>query len=448
MNDTFMKEKPIFSLIVSMSLPMMISMLVNALYNIMDSLFVARISENAMTALSLVFPVQNLINSIGVGFGIGLNALISYCLGAGDKRRANVTTTVGVLLALGHGVVMTFLSLLCMRPFLSAFTSSEEIIDLGMRYSNVVFLFVIINVLGLAFEKIFQAAGRMKVSMIGLMIGCIANIILDPLLIWGIGPFPEMGMEGAALATGLGQTFTLIFYIVVYVKRSPDVQISRKYLSFDRQLIVRAYAVGIPATLNMALPSVLISVLNAILAAFSAEYVLVLGIYNKLQTFLYLPANGLIQGMRPIVGYNYGAGEKARVRQTFRIVLMMSAVIMLAGTVICLIIPGQLIGLFTHVPQTIAIGKTALRIICAGFVVSSISVTVTGVLEGLGKGTPSLVISLLRYVIVIIPAAFIFSHLFGAVGVWHAFWFAELITAVCAGLIYRKLRKDTLSGTD
>lgn len=447
MNDTFMKEKPIFSLIVSMSLPMMISMLVNALYNIMDSLFVARISENAMTALSLVFPVQNLINSIGVGFGIGLNALISYCLGAGDKRRANVTATVGVLLALGHGVVMTFLSLLCMRPFLSAFTSSEEIIDLGMRYSNVVFLFVIINVLGLAFEKIFQAAGRMKVSMIGLMIGCIANIILDPLLIWGIGLFPEMGMEGAALATGLGQTFTLIFYIVVYVKRSPDVQISRKYLSFDRQLIARAYAVGIPATLNMALPSVLISVLNAILAAFSAEYVLVLGIYNKLQTFLYLPANGLIQGMRPIVGYNYGAGEKARVRQTFRIVLMMSAVIMLAGTVICLIIPGQLIGLFTHVPQTIAIGKTALRIICAGFVVSSISVTVTGVLEGLGKGTPSLVISLLRYVIVIIPAAFIFSRLFGAVGVWHAFWFAELITAVCAGLIYRKLRKDTLSGT-
>ena len=203
-------------------------------------------------------------------------------------------------------------------------------------------------------------------------------------------------------------------------------------------MILRLYSVGIPATLNLALPSILISALNGILASFSQVYILVLGIYYKLQTFLYLPANGFIQGMRPLVGFNYGAGEYGRVKQIYRIVLGMSGAIMAVGTGICLAVPGQLIGLFTKNPETIQAGATALRIISAGFIVSSVSVTSSGALEGLGKGTPSLIISLSRYIVVIIPAAFILSRIFGAAGVWNAFWVAELITAAVSFAVYRR----------
>ena len=238
-------------------------------------------------------------------------------------------------------------------------------------------------------------------------------------------PFPELGIEGAALATGLGQASSLFIYLAVYFISPIRVKIGRKYLVPDRKVILRLYSVGIPATLNLALPSILISALNGILASFSQVYILVLGIYYKLQTFLYLPANGFIQGMRPLVGFNYGAGEYGRVKQIYRIVLGMSGAIMAVGTGICLAVPGQLIGLFTKNPETIQAGATALRIISAGFIVSSVSVTSSGALEGLGKGTPSLIISLSRYIVVIIPAAFILSRIFGAAGVWNAFWVAD-----------------------
>ena len=195
-------------------------------------------------------------------------------------------------------------------------------------------------------------------------------------------------------------------------------------------MVIKLYSIGIPATLNIALPSLLISALNAILAAYSEVYILVLGIYYKLQTFIYLPANGIVQGMRPLIGYNYGAGENKRVSQIYKIVLCMSGIIMVLGTVICLLIPGQLMGLFTHTEATIQTGKTALRIIGAGFIVSAVSVTSSGALEGLGKGIPSLLISLCRYVVVIIPTAFLLSSIFGAVGVWNAFWITEVISAV------------------
>ena len=198
------------------------------------------------------------------------------------------------------------------------------------------------------------------------------------------------------------------------------------------------YAIGIPAVLNLALPSVLISALNAILAAFSQTYVLILGAYYKLQTFLYLPANGIVQGMRPVIGFNYGAKEYGRVKQIFRTVLVMTAAIMVVGTVLCLVIPGQLIGLFTENAATVAAGKTALRIISGGFIVSAVSVTASGALEGLGKGTPSLVISLCRYLVIIVPLAFLLSRVLGAAGVWHAFWITELFTAGIALAVYRK----------
>ena len=353
MNDTFMKEKPVLPLILSMTLPMVLSMLVNSLYNIIDSFFVAQISEEAMTALSLVYPVQNFINAVGIGFGVGINAVIAFYLGAGDNKKADQAATQGLVLAMIHGVVMTVCCITMMPAFLGMFTSSKTVIELGVRYSVIAFAFTLIIIVGVTFEKLFQAVGNMKTTMISLMCGCITNIVLDPVLIFGYGPFPEMGIEGAALATGIGQALTLAIYLVVYFVRPIRVHIRRQYILLSKKMVIKLYSIGIPATLNLALPSLLISALNAILAAYSEVYILVLGIYYKLQTFIYLPANGIVQGMRPLIGYNYGAGENKRVSQIYKIVLCMSGIIMVLGTVICLLIPGQLMGLFTHTEATI-----------------------------------------------------------------------------------------------
>ena len=442
MTETVMKEHPVVPLILSMAIPRVVAMLVNSLYNIVDSFFVAQISEDAMTALSLVYPVQNFLNAVSIGFGVGLNAVIAFYLGAGDYKKADMAASQGITLSVIHSVILTIGSIAVMPVFLGMFTSSASILELGLQYSRIAFAFTPVIIFNLIFEKIFQAVGNMKVSMIGLMTGCVANIILDPILIFGLGPFPVMGIHGAALATGMGQALTLIYYLTVYIRRPIPVRIRRSCLRLTRQMAARLYAIGVPATLNLALPSVLISALNGILAAYSGVYILVLGIYYKLQTFLYLPANGFVQAMRPLIGYNYGAGEHKRVSQIYRIVLAMTSGIMLAGTVICLVIPGWLMGLFTHTPETVAAGETALRVISAGFLVSSVSVTSSGALEGLGKGTPSLIISLCRYLVLIIPAAFILSRIFGPVGVWNAFWVAEAATALVSLVVYRRALKN------
>ena len=438
MNETFMKEKPIFPLLLSMSLPMVISMAVNSLYNIVDSYFVAKISEDAMTALSLVLPIQNFINEVAIGFGVGINAMIAQYLGAGRRDKADEALTQGMVLAVIHGIVMMILCIIGIPYFLRLFTTDANVIALGVRYATIVFSFSVILSVNLTFEKMNQAIGNMKITMISLLIGCVLNIILDPMIIFGIGPFPELGIAGAALATGFGQCVPIVIYIAAYLKRPKRVAFRREYLHLTREVAKRLYSIGVPAILNMALTSVLTTALNAILAAFSQTYVLVLGIYYKLQTFLYMPANGIIQGMRPLIGYNYGAGEHRRVEQLYRLTLLLNICIMTAGMILCLTIPGKLMGAFAENPQTIQNGVTALHIICFGFILSAVSVTACGALEGLGKGIPSLLISLSRYVVLIIPLAFIFSRFFGAAGVWHAFWVTEALSAVFAVIIYRR----------
>ena len=433
-----MKEKPIFPLLLSMSLPMVISMAVNSLYNIVDSYFVAKISEDAMTALSLVFPIQNFINAVAIGFGVGINAMIAQYLGAGRRDKADEALTQGMVLAVIHGIVMMILCIIGIPYFLRLFTTDVNVIALGVRYATIVFSFSVILSVNLTFEKMNQAIGNMKITMISLLIGCVLNIILDPMIIFGIGPFPELGIAGAALATGFGQCVPIVIYIAAYLKRPKRVAFRREYLHLTREVAKRLYSIGVPAILNMALTSVLTTALNAILAAFSQTYVLVLGIYYKLQTFLYMPANGIIQGMRPLIGYNYGAGEHRRVEQLYRLTLLLNICIMTAGMILCLTIPGKLMGAFAENPQTIQNGVIALHIICFGFILSAVSVTACGALEGLGKGIPSLLISLSRYVVLIIPLAFIFSRFFGAAGVWHAFWVTEALSAVFAVIIYRR----------
>lgn len=438
MNDTFMKEKPVFPLLLSMTLPMVFSMLVNALYNIVDSFFVAQISEDAMTALSLIYPMQNLINAIAIGFGVGINAQIALHLGAGSQKRADTAATHGLVYSLLHGVTITLVSIAVAPRFLSMFTTDATVIRMGSIYATIAFSFSVVVMAALAFEKLYQAVGRMKITMIALVAGSVCNIVLDPMLIFGLGPFPELGIAGAALATGIGQMLTLSIYLFFYRRHPLPVHIRRACLRPDVRMDRQLYAIGIPAILNLALPSLLISFLNSLLAAFSQSYVVVLGIYYKLQTFLYLPGSGIVQGMRPLIGYNYGAGAYRRVRSIYRLTLLLCAGIMGVGTVLCLTLSGPLMGLFTTNPETIAIGRTALEIISCGFLVSAISVASSGALEGLGKGLPSLVISLFRYCLVIMPLAWLLCRSIGPTGVWHAFWLTEAITAVVALSVYRK----------
>ena len=440
-DTSYMKEKPVLSLLLSMGIPMMLSMLINSLYNIVDGIFVARMSEDAMMAISLVYPVQNLLHSIAVGFGVGTNAVIAIFLGSRKGDAASSAASQGILLNLCHGLLFMVFGILFMRPFLNMFTSNETVLAYGMQYGIIVLCFSMIHTTELSFEKIFQSMGRMKTSMISLGSSCMINIILDPLMIFGIGPFPKMGIAGAALATGIGQILTLTIYLFVYNTTEISVRVRRDCMTPNRKMDVSLYAIGIPAILNLALPSLLVSFLNSILAAYSQVYVVVLGIYYKLQTLLYLPAYGIVQGMRPIIGYNYGAGEDARLKRIYNLTLAMTGTIMAGGTVLCLVFAGPLMNVFSSNPETIAAGQTALRIICAGFIVSSLTVTGSGALEGLGKGTESLIISLVRYIIAMMPIAWVLCRLLGPTGVWHAFWITEAITAGISVLVYRRAVK-------
>ena len=433
-----MGTKPILPLLVSMSVPSILSMLIQSLYNVVDSIFVAWLSNDALTAVSLAYPLQNLVLAVAVGFGVGINAYIARNLGEGNQHRVDQAASMGVIFTTIHAVIFILVGLFGSEPFLHMFTNDPEILQMSVNYTRIVICLSFGSLYHIFIEKLFQAVGNMVVPMILQGVGAIVNIILDPILIFGLGPVPAMGIAGAALATGIGQLLSLCVYLFVYLRTELPVRLSRSGLHPDVALDGKLYAIGVPAILNLALPSLLVTFLNSLLAGFSQSYVVILGIYYKLQTFLYLPANGIVQGMRPLIGYNYGAREHARVKKLYELTLFMSIAIMALGTVICLLASGQLIGLFTSNPDTIAAGAKALRIICIGFVVSAVSTTSSGALEGLGKGVPSLVISLCRYVVFIMPLAAVLCGRLGPDGVWHAFWITEVLTALVAYPVYHR----------
>lgn len=434
-----MKTKSIFPLVMAMSLPNILSMLINSLYNIVDSFFVAKISEEAMSAISIVFPIQNLSLAIAVGFGIGTNAAIALLMGRGEEDRAATAGTLGLLLSILHGFVIMVVCKAVLPGFLGLYTQDPQVLQMGLRYGNIVLAFSVVQHMFIEYEKIFQSFGRMKTTMCAMSFGCIVNVILDPIMIFGFGPFPAMGIEGAAWATGIGMALELVLYFVLYKCTPLPVRFDRAHMHADLRILRRLYSVGLPASLNMALPSLLISALNSILAGFSQIYIVVLGAYYKLQTFVYMPANGLIQGIRPLIGYNFGAGEQERVKKLYHLSSLISALMMLAGTAVCLLFPEALIGLFAENPETIREGAVALRIISMGFLASSVSITACGCMEGLGMGLPPMFISLLRYTVLIIPLAWILSRFLGPAGVWHAFWVTELLSAVAAFFYYRRM---------
>lgn len=444
-NNTFMKTKPVFSLLVSMSVPMMLSMLIQSLYNIVDSIYVSRLGTDALTAVSLAYPLQNAIVSVAVGIGVGISSAISIHLGAGNQEKADRAATIGIALTVFHCLLFILAGLFITRPFLSLFTDNPAVLRDSCDYTYIVLCFSFGSLLQITFEKIFQGIGQMKITMCLLIVGCVVNIILDPILIFGLLGFPALGVAGAAIATVIGQISAFLLYIVVYVKKSYAIHMRAKHLRFDWRMIRQIYSVGIPSSIMMLLPSVLISLLNSILSAFSEVYVAVLGVYFKLQTFIYMPANGIVQGMRPIIGYNYGAGEKSRVRSTVRYSLACAAALMLLGTLLSLLIPEQIFALFDADTELMEAGVSALRIVCLGFLISSVGIIYSGTFEALGSGRNSLIISLLRQFAITLPISFIFSKFWGPTGVWIAFPAGELCASVAAFSLLAYYEKGTLS---
>ncbi|HJA12332.1 MAG TPA: MATE family efflux transporter [Candidatus Mediterraneibacter merdipullorum] len=385
--NTFMKTRPVFSLLVSMSVPMMLSMLIQSLYNIVDSIYVSRLGTDALTAVSLAYPLQNAIVSVGVGIGVGISASISIHLGAGDQEKADRAAALGVALTVFHCILFILAGVFITRPFLSLFTEDAAVLRDACDYTYIVLCLSFGALLQIAMEKIFQSVGQMKVTMYLLIAGCVINIILDPILIFGLLGFPAMGVAGAAIATVIGQICAFLLYIIVYFRRPLAVRIRLRDLKFDGKLIREIYSVGIPSSIMMLMPSFLISILNRILAGFSSVYVAVLG----------------------------------------------------------LLIPGPIFALFQADAELLDAGITALRIICLGFLVSSVGVIASGTFEALGNGRNSLIISLLRQFIVTIPLSFILSHFMGPAGVWISFPAGEVCAAVVAWFFLKTYKKGVFA---
>lgn len=436
-----MGTTPIFPLLMSMSLPPVLSMLVQSLYNIVDSIFVAQVSESAYLAVLYAFPIQNFILSLAVGAGVGLNSYIARKLGAGDRDEADSAVTHGFLLAGIHSLLFILLGLFLIEPFFRLFTDSPEVLALGVSYTRIVVFLSCGTIFHITVEKIFQSVGRMILPMLLQAVGAILNILLDPIFIFGLFGVPAMGVEGAALATIIGQICSMFLSIVLFLIGKYDVKLKIRGFRFSPQTVKRIYAVAIPSTVMMSIASVLVMGLNAILGRFSELAVNAFGSYYKLQTFVYMPANGLVQGMRPILSFNYGAKNHGRVMDTLRCSLCVVLVIMAVGTLLFLAAPEAVLGLFNASPETLGIGVPALRILCTSFIVSSIGVVFSALFESLGMGKESLVISLLRQFLITLPLAFLLSFPFGLIGIWISFPIAETAAAMVSLLLFLRVRR-------
>lgn len=433
-----MGTKPVLQLLVSMSIPVVLSMFIQALYNIVDSIWVAKLGTDAITAVSLAFPLQNIVMSVGVGMGIGIGSVISMSLGAGNRQEANRAASIGVALVLLHCVIFAVGGLAITKPFLRMFTNDPVIYQWACDYTYVVLCISFGELLQMCLEKIFQGLGKMKTTMVMMASGCIINIILDPILIFGWFGFPAMGVKGAAIATVIGQIGAFVMYLVVCARGDIGVTIHPRYMKPDKEMVRRIYSIGIPSSLMLAMPSLLVALLNGILAQLDKAYVAVFGLYFKLQTFVNMPSNGVVQGMRPIISFNYGAGNQKRVNQAVGYAMKIVAGIMLVGTVAAVGMPEWILRAFDADEKVLSYGITAFRIIGLGFLFSTVGIVSAGVFEALGKGKESLWISLVRQFVIILPLGWLLSRFMGAEGIWISFPVAEALAAVMSVILLRK----------
>ncbi|MFQ9614117.1 MAG: MATE family efflux transporter [Clostridium butyricum] len=442
-SKNIMESKPILSLLLTMSVPPIISMLIQSMYNIVDSIFVAQIGEKALTAVSLIFPLQNMVSAVAIGFGVGLNSCIAINLGAKNNEKINRAVSNGIILTLIHGIIFILVGMFLTKPFLRMFTNDPEIFKWGYEYGVIVMCCSIGILYQLVLEKMYQAIGSMIIPMVLQIVGCIINIVLDPIFIFGGFGIPAMGVVGAAIATVIGQMSAFIIYVIIFRKNNHGIIVSFKGFKFDKEIVKSLYSVGLPSSIMMALPSVLVSVLNGILVTLSQSAVAFLGIYFKLQTFVYMPANGLLQGMRPIIGYNYGSKEKERMLKTIKTSIAVVIMIMILGSCISIFFPSYILKMFNAESELMALGIPALKIISTGFIFSAIPIVFSGVFEGIGDGMRSLTITLLRQLVIIIPAAIILAKVFGINGVWISFPLSEFV-AMIISMVLMKVKLRTI----
>lgn len=430
---------PVNRLLFSMSLPMILSMLVQALYNIVDSIFVAQIGETTLAAVSLAFPVQNLIIAVSVGTGVGVNALLSRSLGEKNQETANLTAVNGIFVFFLSYLLFAVFGLFFARTYFTVQTSNPEIIEQGTIYLSVCSIFSFGIFLEIALERIMQSTGRTIYNMITQGLGAIINIILDPILIFGLFGFPRMGILGAAVATVIGQIIAMLLLLYFNIRKNSDVNLNMRRFRPDTAIIAEIYRVGLPSIIMQSISSVMTFGVNKILLLFSETAVSVFGIYFKLQSFIFMPVFGLNNAMVPIVAYNYGAARKDRIMKTIRSSVTAAVVIMLAGLAIFQIFPEQLLYLFDASEHMMGIGVPALRIISLSFLFAGYCIVIGSVFQALGNGVYSLITSAARQLVCILPAAWLFASVFGLHAVWYAFPLAEIISVVLTTLLFRRI---------
>lgn len=441
-----MGTMPINKLLISMALPMMVSMLVQALYNVVDSIFVAKLSENALTAVSMAFPVQNLMIGMATGIGVGMNALVSKNLGQKDQEGVNKSALHGIFLEFVNYLIFLCIGIFAVHKFMESQTDITEIVNYGTTYLRIVCICSFGIYTQMSFERLLQSTGKTILSMTTQLTGAVINIILDPILIFGLLGAPKLGIAGAAVATVIGQIVAGIFALVLNIKKNKEIHLHLNGFKLEKKYLGRILYVGIPSVLMVAIGSVMTYGMNIILMAFSSTAVAVFGAYFKLQSFVFMPIFGLNNGMVPIVAFNLGARNKERLVKTVKLSVCYAVGIMLVGLVILQTMPGTLLGFFNASEQMLAIGIPALRTISLSFVFAGFCVIASSTFQALGNGVLSMLLSFARQLLVLLPAAYLLSRLGNVNLVWWSFPIAEIMSVVVSIIflkyLYNKVVKD------
>lgn len=445
-HENKMGTMPVGKLIISMSWPAMLSMLIQAFYNIVDSMFVSMICEEALAAVTYIFPVQMMMIAVGVGTGVGVNSLISRRLGAKKFDEANDAASHGYMLSFINAAVFALFGLFFSKIFMNVFTDNTFILESGTSYMTIICVGSVFVFVQVSTERILQAEGNMIFPMLCSIAGAITNIVLDPLLIFGIGPFPEMGVAGAAVATVIGQFVSMALGQYLLFSREHQVKLKLKGFRFHKHVLKDIYAVGLPAIVMQSLASVLQLGLNGILGGLSETAVAVNGVYGRVQSFIFMPVFGLNQGVMPIMGYNYGARHKQRLMNAYKFAFTIAFCIMLVGVILFQLFPETFLSIFNASENMYEIGVPAFRIISICFIPASFGIITSALLQATGHGVMSLWMSLIRQMVGILPLAFIFSIVWGLPAVWAAFPLAEIMgvtfAVICLVRVYKKEIKN------
>ena len=429
-------------LLASMAVPMMISMLVQAFYNIVDSVFVARISENALNAVSLAFPLQNLMIAFGAGTAVGMNALLSRALGAKKQDEVDRSANVAIFLSLCNSIVFAIIGIFLSKPFFLIQTDIAEIVNYGSEYTSICLSFSFGIFFQFCFERLLQSTGKTGLAMCTQLIGAITNIILDPILIFGLLGFPALGVKGAAIATVAGQIIAAIVAVIINIKCNKEVHISLKQIRWHTETAKEIYKVGLPSIVMQSIGSIMTFGLNKILIGFTETATAVFGAYFKLQSFVFMPIFGLNNGMVPIIAYNFGAKKPDRVKKTVRLTIISAVCIMLTGLSVFEAVPHVLLSFFNASEYMLEIGVPALRIIALHFILAGFCIIAGSVCQAIGNPVYSLITSVCRQLVVLLPAAWLLSKTGNLGAVWFAFPIAELVALTLSAIFLGKTMKN------